>query len=306
MLKKLSTLVIGLLMALASAQVANAEPVVDKVARTGVLTLGTRVDIIPYAYVNDKQKVVGLSVDVVELIRQELQSKLNRPVTVEFKVIKDPDELMRQVIKGEIDITCTTQFTWNREDFVDFSIPYSLSGIRLLVKNNSNLTGTPESLVGKRVGVVPKSMGEVAMKVVQPKAVLVPLKDAENGFAAMKAGKIDAIAADTVIMAGTSLKYNPENYALVPLQPLARYGVGCMVPENNSMFLNSVNRAIAKMMQGYIIEDTKYVNMVNQWLGPEGLVPLPEELIRAYFESVIISREQIPLTDTPKKSPKQD
>jgi len=304
MLKKLTMTALGLLMILASAQIAKAEAVFDKVARTGVLTLGTRVDIIPYSYVNDKQKVVGLSVDVVELIRQELQRKLNRPVTVEFKVINDPDELMQKVIKGDIDISCTTQFTWQREDFVDFSIPYSLSGIRLLIKDSSKLTGTPESLSSKRVGVVPNSMGEVVMKAIQPKAVLVPLKDAEVGFAALKAGKIDAIAADTIILAGTTLKYNSEAYALVPLQPLARYGIGCMVPENNSMFLNSVNRAIAKMMQGYVVGDKKYVNMVNQWVGPEGLVSLPEELIRAYFESVIISREQIPLTDTPKKSPK--
>jgi len=304
MLKKLTMTALGLLMILASAQIAKAEAVFDKVARTGVLTLGTRVDIIPYSYVNDKQKVVGLSVDVVELIRQELQRKLNRPVTVEFEVINDPDELMQKVIKGDIDISCTTQFTWQREDFVDFSIPYSLSGIRLLIKDSSKLTGTPESLSSKRVGVVPNSMGEVVMKAIQPKAVLVPLKDAEVGFAALKAGKIDAIAADTIILAGTTLKYNSEAYALVPLQPLARYGIGCMVPENNSMFLNSVNRAIAKMMQGYVVGDKKYVNMVNQWVGPEGLVSLPEELIRAYFESVIISREQISLTDTPKKSPK--
>jgi len=304
MLKNLSITILGLLMALVTPQLAKAETVFDKVARTGVLTFGTRVDIIPYAYVNDKEKVVGLSVDVIELIRQELQRKLNRPVTVEFKVINDPDEMMKNVINGNIDITCTTQFTWNREDFVDFSLPYSLSGIRLLTSNTGKLTGAAASLAGKRVGVVPNSMGEVAMKVVQPKAVLVPLRDAEDGFTAMKAGRIDAIAGDTVILKGTSLKYNADDYALVPLQPYARYGVGCMVPENNSMLLNSVNRAIAKMMQGYLIGDDKYVNLVNQWIGPEGLVPLPEDLIRVYFESVIISREQIPLTDRPQRLPR--
>ena len=306
MLRKLSITAFGLLMALAAPQWARAETVVDKVARTGVLTFGTRVDIIPYAYVNDKNKVVGLSVDVMELIRQELQRKLNRPVTVEFKVINNSDTLMQNVIDGDVDITCTTQFTWNREDFVDFSIPYSLSGIRLLTPKSSalTLTGTGATLAGKRVGVVPNSMGEVAMKFVQPRAVLVPLNDAEDGFAALKAGKIDAIAGDTVILAGTSLKYDPDAYAVVPLQPFARYGVGCMVPENNSVLLNSVNRAIAKMMQGYLIGDKKYVNMVNEWLGPDGLVPLPADLIRAYYESVIISREQIPLTDIPQKQPR--
>jgi polar amino acid transport system substrate-binding protein len=300
MLKKLSIAVLGLLIALTLPQQAKAEPVFDKVARTGVLTFGTRIDTIPYSYTNDKEKVIGYSVDVVEQIRQELQNKLNRPVTVEYKVINNPDELIKQVINGQVDIACTTQFTWQREDYVDFSIPYSLSGIRLLIKNKSALTGTPDSLVGKRVGVVPNSMGEAVMKVIQPKAVLVPFAEAEQGFRDLKSGKVDAIAADSIMLAGATLKSNPEDFVLVPTQPYARYGLGCMIPQNNSMLMNSVNRAIAQIMQGYIIGDKKYVQMVNQWVGPNGIVELPEELIRTYFELIISSHEQIPLTGTPQ------
>lgn len=300
MLKKLSIAVLGLLIALSLPKSVSAETVFEKVSRTGVLTFGTRVDTIPYSYVNDKQQLVGYSADVIELIRQELQNKLNRSVNVEFKVINDPDELIRKVSTGDIDIACTTQFTWQREEYVDFSIPYSLSGIRLLIKNNSNIAGTPESLSGKRVGVVPNSMGEVVMKRLQPKAILVSLKEAEEGFTALRSGKLDAIAADSIILAGTTLKANPEAYALVPVQPYARYGVGCMVPQNNSMLLNSVNQAIAKLMQGYLIGDKKYVDIVNRWLGADGLVEVPKELIRAYFETIITSHEQIRLTDAPQ------
>jgi polar amino acid transport system substrate-binding protein len=300
MFNKLSIAVLGLLIALSLPQNARAETVFEKVSRTGVLTFGTRVDTIPYSYVNDKKQLVGYSVDIIELIRQELESKLHRPVTVEFSVINDPNELIQKVSNAGIDIACSTQFTWQRAEYVDFSIPYSLSGIRLLIKSSSNLTGTPKSLIGKRVGVVPNSMGEVAIKVVQPKAVLVPLKEAEVGFAQLQNGKIDAIAGDSIVLAGNVLKANPQAFALVPVQPYARYGVGCMVPQNNSMLLNSVNRAIAKLMQGYIIGDKKYVDMVNRWLGPKGLVEFPEELIRTYFQTIILSHEQIPLMEAPQ------
>lgn len=305
MLKKLSIATLGLLLALALPQTARAENVFDKVNRTGVLTFGTRADAIPYSYVNDKEKLVGYSVDVVELIRQELENKLKRPVSVDFKVINDPDDLIRKVSTGELDIACSTQFTWQREQYVDFSLPYSLSGIRLLIKNGSNLTGTSESLSGKRVGIVPNSMGEVVMKVIQPKATLVPLKEFEDGFSQLRNGQLDAIAGDSIVLAGTILKSGPENFALVPVKPYGRYGVGCMVPQDNSVFLNSVNRAIAKMMQGYIVGDKKYVNIVNQWLGPNGIVEFPEDLIRTYFEMVIVSHEQIPLSDTPQTQTSQ-
>jgi polar amino acid transport system substrate-binding protein len=299
MIKKLSITVIGLFIAFALPQPVRAETVFDKVARTGVLTFGTQVNAIPYSYVDNNQKLVGYSVDIVELIRQELQRSLDRPVKVDFKVISDPDELIQGVSTGDIDIACSTQFTWQREQYVDFSIPYSLSGVRLLIKTGSSLTGTSESLIGKKVGVVPNSMGEVVMKRLQPEAVLVPLKDFEDGFTQLQNGQLDAIAGDSIVLTGTALKSNPDAYALVPVQPYARYGVGCMVPQNNSLYLDAVNRAIARLMQGYIIGDQKSVDMVNQWFGPNGLVELPEELIRTYFETIILSHEQIRLSDTP-------
>lgn len=49
MFKTLSIAVFGLLIALFLPQNARAETVVDKVSRTGVLTFGTRVDLIPYS-----------------------------------------------------------------------------------------------------------------------------------------------------------------------------------------------------------------------------------------------------------------
>lgn len=297
MLKKLSIAALGLLIAFAFPQSIRAETVFDKVSRTGVLTYGTRADIVPYSYVNDKEKLVGYSVDVIELIRQELQRNLGRSVSVDFKVINNADELIQKVSQGEIDIACSTQFTWQREEFVDFSIPYSLSGVRLLIKNGNPLTGTADSLVGKRVGIVPNTMGEVVMKRLQPKAVLVPLNDPEDGLAPLRSGQLEAIAGDSIVLEGTILKSGPEAYSLVPVKPYARYGVGCMIPQNNSVLMNSVNRAIARLMQGYIIRDQKSVTLVNQWFGPNGLVPLPEDLLRAYFETVILSREQIPLID---------
>ncbi len=300
MLKKLSIAAFGLLIALALPQTVRAETVFDKVNRTGVVTFGTKTDIIPYSYVNDKQKLVGLSVDVVELIRQELESNLNRSINVDFKVINNQDELIKKVSKGEIDLACSTQFTWERENFVDFSLPYSLSGIRFLIKNSSTLTGTADSLVGKRVAVIPNSMGEVVMKRLQPKAILVPVQDVDDGIADLKSGKIDAFAGDSIVLAGNILKANPENFAMVPVKPIARYGVACMIPQNNSLFMNSVNRAIAKLMQGYLIGDQKYVDIVNKWIGAEGLVEVPKELVRAYFETIIMSHEQIRLTDTPQ------
>ncbi|MFQ4144020.1 extracellular substrate binding-like orphan protein GrrP [Chlorogloeopsis sp. ULAP02] len=298
MYKKLAITTLGLIFSMALPRPSWAETVMEKIARTGVLTIGTRLDTIPYSYVNDKKQLVGYSIDVVNLIKQEVEGKLGRPVQLQVQVIDDPGQLIPKITAGDVDMVCNAQFTWQRDQYVDFSIPYSLSGIRLLTKKGNNLAGTPESLVGKRIGVVPNSLGESVMKTVQPKAVLVSLKEAEEAFAALRDGKVDAVAGDTIILAGNAQRVDPKGFQVLPVQPYARYGVGCMVAENNSTFLNAANQAIAKLMQGYVIGDKKYVDIVNKWVGPNGIVEIPPELIRTYFETIILSREQIPLTQS--------
>ncbi|WP_026735900.1 extracellular substrate binding-like orphan protein GrrP [Fischerella sp. PCC 9605] len=299
MYQKLAIAALGLIFAMALPRASWAETVMEKIARTGVLRIGTRLDTIPYSYVDNKKQLVGYSIDIVNLIKQEIEGKTGRPVTIQVEVIDDLGQMIPKMMASEIDLACGTQFTWQREQYVDFSIPYSLSGIRLLTKKGNISQGTPESLVGKRIGVVPKSLGEAAIKTVQPKAVLVSFKGAEDGFAALRDGKIDAIAGDTIILAGNAQRVDPEAFHLLPTEPYARYGVACMVPENNSTFLNSVNQAIAKLMQGYVVGNKKYVDMVNKWIGPKGVIELPPELIQDYFETIIISHEQIPLTKSP-------
>jgi polar amino acid transport system substrate-binding protein len=69
--------------------------------------------------------------------------------------------------------------------------------------------------------------------------------------------------------------------------------MGCIMPENNSTFRNLVNLAIAQMAQGYVNGDPASTALVNRWLGPEGVLGLPPEVIKIYFETVLLNNEQI-------------
>lgn len=301
MLKKLSMAFLGLTFALALPTIAKAETVMERIARTGVIRMAGSSDVIPYSYFNENNQLVGYSIDLVSLVEQEVSRFLGKPVTVEFQSISQLSELIPTVAHGKVDLACNTQFTWERENFVDFSMSYSLSGIRLLTKKGS-LKGDATSLAGKRVAVLPNSLGETIIKSIQPQATLVKVSGVNEAIEALVSGKADAIAGDTVVLAGAIQKSNPSNYELVPTQPFARYGVGCMMPEDNSSFRNLVNQSIARILQGYLDDDPKYSAMVNQWIGPQGIVELPTELIKAYFQSVLFSYEEIPLTGVPAPS----
>lgn len=270
-----------------------AETVVEKVARTGFLTVGTRFDAIPYSYINDKGELVGYSMDVLERIRKRLETRLGRPVTLQMIEANQPGEKINLIRSGEIDIACSTAFTWERAKVVDFSISYSISGIRILAKKGSNLS-TPQSLIGKRIALVPTSAAVDVIKLVQPQATIVTTySTVEEALEALKTGKIDAIAGDSISLAGTILRDNPKIYEIVPEEALANFGIACMVPENNSTFLDDVNYAIVKMMQDYITNDTATVSQIDRWFGSQGMVPIPPELLKGFFAFKVIEHAQI-------------
>lgn len=293
-MKKILQLVgLGCILPMFLASASLAETVVEKVARTGFLTVGTRFDAIPYSYVNEKGELVGYSMDVLERIRKRLETRLGRPVTLQMIEANQPGEKINLIRSGEIDIACSTAFTWERAKVVDFSISYSISGIRILAKKGSNLS-TPQSLIGKRIALVPTSAAVDVIKLVQPQATIVTTySTVEEAIEALKTGKIDAIAGDSISLAGTILRDNPQAYEIVPEEALANFGIACMVPENNSTFLDDVNYAIVKMMQDYITNDTATVSQIDRWFGSQGMVPIPPELLKGFFAFKVIEHAQI-------------
>ncbi len=293
-MKKILQLVgLGCILPMFLASASLAETVVEKVARTGFLTVGTRFDAIPYSYINDKGELVGYSMDVLERIRKRLETRLGRPVTLQMIEANQPGEKINLIRSGEINIACSTAFTWERAKVVDFSISYSISGIRILAKKGSNLS-TPQSLIGKRIALVPTSAAVDVIKLVQPQATIVTTySTVEEAIEALKTGKIDAIAGDSISLAGTILRDNPKIYEIVPEEALANFGIACMVPENNSTFLDDVNYAIVKMMQDYITNDTATVSQIDRWFGSQGMVPIPPELLKGFFAFKVIEHAQI-------------
>jgi polar amino acid transport system substrate-binding protein len=271
---------------------AHAETVVERAARTGVITMGGLTDVPPYSFLKGGKEPVGYAIDVAGLIEAEVSRYLNRPVRVEFTPVQDPAALFRQVSRGEVDLACGAQFTWERDMFVDFSIPFSLSGIRVLTRSGGP-DGRPDSLTGKRIAVVAGSLGEAAMKTFQPKAVRVPVAGLQQGLAELVAGRVDGVAGDSVILASSVNQQGLKGLQLVPAEGYARYAMGCIMPENNSTFRNLVNLAIAQMIQGYLNGDPASTALVNRWLGPKGVLGLPPEVIKMYFEMVMLNNEHI-------------
>jgi polar amino acid transport system substrate-binding protein len=298
MLKKIGTIFsLGLAIATIAPGMAQAETVIQKIRRTGVLTAGTSKDAIPFAYADNKGQLMGYSVDMLGLIKEQLEKELGRKIKLKL-VPLTPAERIPGIVNQKVDIVCdASSFTWERDKKVDFSLSYAATGTQLLVKKDSNLE-TPESLLGKKIGVLSQTTNENILRRLQPKAQFIYFKSRPEGFSALQQGKIDAFASDSILLeALLATSKNAEAFKAVPSRPYSREGIACMVPENNSKFLDTVNFSLIRSMQGFINGEKKYVTIFDKWFGSQGAIPLNQDLRDLAVETmrlVIESREEIP------------
>jgi polar amino acid transport system substrate-binding protein len=298
--KNIAPVIFGLILSAIMPGVASAETVMEKVARTGVLTAGTSRDALPFAYSDSQGKLTGYSVDMLGLIQQQLEKESGKKIKLKLVAVT-PSERIPKIINREVDIVCdASSFTWERDKKVDFSISYGVTGTQILIKKNSNL-GSPESLINKRVGVLAGTTNEQVIKQIQPQAKLVYLRTRPEGFAALEQGKVDAFASDSILLEGwLQTAKNQDSFAIVPPRPYSREGIACMVPENNSKFLNSVNYSLVKFMQGFVNNNPKYVAIFDHWFGYQGVVYLNRDLRDLAVETMqlmIEFHEAIPQKD---------
>ena len=238
--------------------------------------------------------------DMLGLIQQQLEKETGKKIKLKLVAVT-PSERIPKIINRQVDIVCdASSFTWERDKKVDFSISYGVTGTQILIKKNSNL-GSPESLINKRVGVLSGTTNEQVIKQIQPQTKLVYLRTRPEGFVALEQGKVDAFASDSILLEGwLQTAKNQDSFAIVPPRPYSREGIACMIPENNSKFLNSVNYSLVKFMQGFVNNNPKYVAIFDHWFGYQGVVYLNRDLRDLAVETMqlmIEFHEAIPQKD---------
>lgn len=293
MVRRMMLTALGCVLVSVSSGSAWGETVLERVERTGILRAGTREDAIPLAYRDESQRLVGYSVDILGLIRRQIEVQLDQPIQMELDPI-DPQDRVFRVANDQLDIVCgATSFTWEREQAVDYSFSYGITGTHLLIKADSEM-GSPQSMAEERIGVIPNTTNQIVIPIVQPEALLTPVEDPMAGIEALEEDRIDAFAWDGVLLEGLRRSLpDPEAFVVVPEEPYTREGIGCILPENDSDFRDLVNFTLVQFMQDFVVRDPDAVALVERWFGPEGVTPINQGLILEFYQSVIDSHQQI-------------
>ncbi|MEL6578497.1 MAG: amino acid ABC transporter substrate-binding protein [Cyanobacteria bacterium J06621_12] len=281
-----STAILTLSLLIGTSSGVAAETVKEKILRTGTLTAGTSKDALPFAYRNQQGELVGYSIDILELITQQLEQEYERDIELELVALQ-PKERIPQLMAGKVDIVCdASSFTWKRDRQIDFSFSYSSTGTRLLTKKGQDYWDA-DSLANQRIGALAKTTNERTIRRVQPDAEIVIVRDRAAGFAALEQGEIDAFASDGILLESWLRNIaNPTQWQIVG--DYSREGIACMVPENNSQFLNTVNYSLIEFMQGLLEDRPEYVTIFEQWFGAQGVLPLTQDL-----RSIMIDNMQL-------------
>lgn len=280
------------------APLAAAESVLEKVQRTGQLTAGTSQEAQPFAFADEQGQLQGYSIEMLKLIKAQLAQELGREVQLQLVAI-NPEDRIPKLVQGEVDIVCdASSYTWERDKQIDFSVSYGLTGTRLLVKQENSDWETPD-LANKKIAALAATTNETAIRRAQPQAQIVIVKNHGEGYDALQQGKVDAFAADGILLdAWLQTAKNPSEFNIIGY--FSKEGIACMMPENNSKFADQVNYSLVRFMQGYLQGKASYVETFDRWFGDQAKVPLTQDLRALVLEAmqlVVDFKEEIPESD---------
>ena len=227
---------------------ANAETVLEKVSRTGMIHAGVRKDATPFGYVDAQQEWTGYSLELLELIRQRLEVKLDKKININNREM-EVNNRFELVKTGKVDIACgATTITQERLLEVDFSVPYFMTGAQFLVRANHakqfNIHGTLEK---SNIAYIPWTTTQNILPKIYPFARWKPVKDRQEGVEKLKSGEVEAVVSDGILLIGELVNQgnNPRDFVLMPSQPMTTELYGCILPQAQEDWKRFVDEIIA-------------------------------------------------------------
>jgi len=208
----------------------------------------------PFHYY-EKGKLEGLSADYTTLIADSLGLKLRILANLAWP------QVLKRVRQGDIDLIVCIAKTADRETYLDFSIPYLMSPLIIVTRDNSPFITGIEDLHGKTLAMVPKTLVPEWLsrdKIdFSPLYVQSPLKGLEAVSFSRADAAIENLAAANYLIHQNGL----TNLKIAAPTPYDDYRLYMAVPKGNQELLTIVNKALAA------ISPQQKSNIRNDWLS---------------------------------------
>jgi len=221
-----------------------------KIKDDGVIVVGYRDASIPFSYYDVDQKPIGYSMDMTNLVIEQIKKQLNLPALKVRQIPITSQNRISLLQNGTIDFECTT--TTNNESRaqqVDFTNSIFQIGTRILVKKDAGIKDFAD-LKGKTVVV---GAGTTSEKILRSMNVdkkldmsIISAKDHSESFLMLSTGRAKAMMMDDALLAGERAKIKkPDDYVITGT-PQSYEAYGCMVRKNDAGLKSLMNEVIAK------------------------------------------------------------
>ena len=218
---------------------------IDAIKQRGVLKVGVKVDVPKFGYKDPKTGVIdGFEVELAKKIAGKVLGDESK-VELQGVTAKTRGPLLDS---GEVDVVIATfTITEERKQSYNFSQPYFIDGVGLLVKKTSGVKSYKD-LDGKKIGV---AQSATSKKALQEEADHLGIKVQFLEFgsypeikAALDSGRVDCFSVDTAILFGylddsteiLSDRFSPQEY-------------GAATKKSNVELAKIVDETVVEMIQ---------------------------------------------------------
>ncbi len=207
------------------------------------IRIGTEGAYPPFNTIDKDGKLVGLEIDFVNALCDELKVKCTL-------VSQDWDGIIPALLAKKYDaIFATMSITEDRLKSISFTRPYLKGGNSFVGKPTVYKTTTPADLAGKIIGVQEATISEDFVKGNYTKSTVRTYGKVDDAFLDLAAGRLDLVFNDTISNYGSFLDL-PEgkNYAIVGPEYFDTKwfgaGVGAGVRKEDADLVELLNKGI--------------------------------------------------------------
>ncbi len=235
----------------------------QQIQKSGKIKIGYRQSQPPMSFLGKDGIPAGYSIDLCGHIVSEIKNKIGRDVNIEYVPVT-AEERFDALSDNKIDILCgSTTKTLARSELVDFTQLTFITGASFMTLKSTRIRN---NFSGKKIGVVKGTTTAVALKELfldtQIDAHIVLLHTTAEGLKALETDKIDAFAADQVVLIGLAITAaDSNNFSILPdlfsYEPFA-----LAVRRNDADF-----RLIADRVISHLCRSKEIRTIYDKWLG---------------------------------------
>lgn len=224
-----------------------------KIKEKGVLVLGVRDSTKPFSYLNDKQSYEGYAVDLCLAVAKNIQRKLGMSQLNISMLPVTSSSRLPLIQNGTVDIECgNTTNTAERQNIVEFSPTYYVSGSRILSKRSSNIK-TLGDLRGKKLAI---NSGTTHIKMVstlndeQKLGIdIIASRDTAEGMLLVETGRAAAFINDDIVLASLAGGSKISSELVVGKDALSVEPFGLIYRKNDPAFKQIVDTSISNIFK---------------------------------------------------------